>query len=84
MNKPPALELTPSSEIIRSNLNAMHATRKQFLRFESDGTLKRAPRHNITDPHASEISSGDEVFYKRNESQGNTLLLSQSACSRFK
>ena len=69
VNKPPALECTSSSEIVRNNLNAMHAARQEFVKFESDEKLKRALRHNVRDSHASEISSGDEVFYKRNDSK---------------
>ena len=67
-DKLPALESVSSSEIVRSNLNALHAARQEFVKFESDERLKRALRHNVRATDSSIIENGDEVFYKRNDS----------------
>ena len=64
----PALEETSSSDIVRNNLNAMHVARQQFMKFESSERLRRALRHNVRPTDGSNIASGDEVYYKRNES----------------
>ena len=67
INKPPALSSTSASEIICDNLNAMHAAREEFIKFESNEKVKRALRHNVRATDASEIENGSEVFYKRGD-----------------
>ena len=67
-DQPPALEAISSSEMIASNLNAMHAARKSFIASESSEKLRRALRHQIRGSIGHEYSTGDMVYYKRNES----------------
>ena len=67
-DKIPALENISSSDTVRTNLNAMHSARQEFIKFESSDRLKRALRHNVRPTDSSIIENGDEVFYKRNDS----------------
>ena len=66
-NKPPALNVSIASDLVRDNLNAMHSARQEFVKFESNEKLQRALRHNIRATEASLIENGDQVFYKRND-----------------
>ena len=61
----PALE-NSSFEIVRRNLNAMHAARKTAIEIESSERIRRALRHNVRPTDTSRINLGDKVFYKRN------------------
>ena len=45
-NKSLALGVS-TSEVVTSNLNAMHATRKQFIKCKSLEKLRRALRHQV-------------------------------------
>ena len=65
---PPALNPSPSSDLVRQNLNAMHTAREAFVKYESSEKLRRALRHNIRSNESSEIEIGDHVYYKRNNS----------------
>ena len=67
-NFPPALENVESSDIVRCNLSALHAARKEFVRIESDERIRRALRSNVRMSNIGDIKTGDEVFYKRNNS----------------
>lgn len=64
-DKLPALEGVSTSEIVASNLNAMHAARKQFIMCESSEKLRRALRHQVRTSTTQSYKNGD-VFYKRN------------------
>ena len=64
-DKSPALNSSNSLQVVCDNLNAMHATRQQFIKFESCEKVKRALRHNIKGTDADSVQSGDNVFYKR-------------------
>ena len=66
-NKPPALEQISNSEIVRKNLNALHAARKHFLTVESSEKLQRALRHNVRESEIQDVQQGDIVYYKRND-----------------
>ena len=68
IDRPPALTLTPCSEIVRNNLNAMHAARQDYVRLESSEKVKRALRHNIRSTEADDLHNGSQVYYKRNDS----------------
>ena len=67
-DKPPAVTLTPSSETVRLNLNAMRSAREDFVRAEASEKLRRALRHNIRETEAHNIELGSQVYYKRNDS----------------
>ena len=43
-NLPPALEKVSSSDIVRSNLTALHSAREQFMKYECSEKLQRALR----------------------------------------
>ena len=68
-NKPPALENVSSSDIVRKNLNALHAARQNFIRIESSEKVRRALRSNIRAMPLDSFSAGDEVYYKRDDSK---------------
>ena len=68
LNDPPAFEKVTDSETVRNNLNAMHVARTEFIRQDVDEKLVRAMKHNIRATHNENLVNGDEVFYKRNES----------------
>ena len=68
-NKLPGLENVTMSEIVRRNLNAVHVARQEFVKFESCDRIKRALRHNIRETHIDNLSNGDQVYYKRNNSK---------------
>ena len=67
--KPPGLEEADASDIVRRNLSALHAARRDFVQVESDDRLRRALRSNIRTTCASDLVNGDEIFYKRNDSE---------------
>ena len=64
----PALEGKTSSEIIAENLNAMHVARKTFIEAESSEKIRRALRHNIRTTGDIKYFTGDNIYYKRNDS----------------
>ena len=68
VNQPPALEATTSSEIVARNLNAMHAGRRAFIEAESSEKLRRALRHQIRPSIGQMFNNGDQVYFKRNQS----------------
>ena len=67
-SSPPALEIPESSTIVRNNLNALHSARQSFLKLESCEKVKRALRHNIRESTVYDVENGQEVYYKRNDS----------------
>ena len=67
-SQPPALEEFTMSDVVKKNLDAMHSARKEFLRYESDEKIKRALRYNIRSTLVEDLENGDEVYYKRNDS----------------
>ena len=67
-NELPGLEDASKSDLLRRNLNALHIARQAFIKFESDERIRRALRHNVRPTDSSKINQGDDVHYKRNES----------------
>ena len=65
-NKLPALEGVSTSEVVASNLNAVHAARKQFIKCESLEKLRCALHHQVRTGITQSYKNGDIVFYKRN------------------
>ena len=63
-DKPPALEVTTSSEVVAKNLNALHAARKAFIENEAPEKVRRAFRHKIRPITTIIYNQGDKVFYK--------------------
>ena len=68
-DQPPALEEVSSSNMVRENLNALHIARKGFIEQESSEKIRRALRSNVRNTSVDELNSGDEVYYKRNDSK---------------
>ena len=80
VDKPPALESDTVSDILRKNLNTMHAARQAYIRSESCEKVRRALRHNIRTTGEIRYVTGDRVYYKRLESRkwkGPAVVLGQ-------
>ena len=65
-NELPALETNTNSEIIFNNMKAMATAREAFIKAESSEKLKRALKHKIRTTSAMDYQIGEEVYYKRN------------------
>ena len=65
-NRPPALEGLSESKIVASNLRSMHKTGKAFIKSESSEKISRALRHNLGSCKDTIFTTGDDVYYKRN------------------
>ena len=70
IDQPPALEPTTSSEIVRKNLDAMHAARKNYIASESSERIRRALRHKVRSYADQHYESGQQVFYRRKSMKG--------------
>ena len=68
-NDLPGLEPRSDSAIVRDNLNALHASRKTFIEYESNERLTRALPHNVRSTDLEDLQNGEEVFYKRMDSR---------------
>ena len=68
-DKPPALDGETANDMIRNNLNALHASRQAKIKSESDERLKRALSHNIRTSGEVTYVNGDKVYYKRKDSK---------------
>ena len=66
-NELPALEGRTVSEIVASNLNAMHAARQQCIKSECLENIARASRHQTRTYRNTSYSTGDLVYYKRDQ-----------------
>ena len=66
-NRPPALE--GLSKIVASNLRSMHEARKAFIKSESSEKISRAFRHNLRSYKDAIFTTGDDVYYKKNDSK---------------
>ena len=61
----PALTQKNTSQLIRENLNAIHAARTAFIACENDEKIRRALGANIRSSGEIKYVTGDQVFYKR-------------------
>ena len=68
-NRPPALEGLTDSKIVASNLTSMHEARKAFIKIESSEKISRALGHNLRSYKDAVFTTGDDVYYKRNDSK---------------
>ena len=66
-SKPPALNDYDGnvSDLLRKNLESMHAARQAKIKSESDKRVRRALRHNIRTSGHKQYITGDRVYYKR-------------------
>ena len=61
----PALEEKTSSDLVRENLDALHASRKNFIKAENSQLIKRALKQNVRTYSEVQYNQGDKVYYKR-------------------
>ena len=59
-----ALDGKTQSEVFAYNLNILHASRRAFIKSESEERIRRALRHKVRVNEQS-FKNGDSVFYKR-------------------
>ena len=64
-NKPPALENISCSDTVRTNLNAMHLAREEFIKNESSAKLAKALKSQVRTHNDTKYKTGDLVYYKR-------------------
>ena len=80
-NRPPALATSqPASEVLRANLNALHAARTAFIEKEHSERVYRALSHNVRTTNNNRFINGDTVYYKRSDSpewKGPATVLGQ-------
>ena len=67
-DKPPALSGEPATTLIKTNLNALHKAREAFIQSEHSERIRRALSHNIRTSGDVKYVTGDQVYYKRNDS----------------
>ena len=65
----PALEAATTSNMIRVNLNALHAARKSFMNVESSKKIRRALKSNVRIYADDWIVTGDSVYEWRQNCQ---------------
>ena len=68
-NRPPELEGLSESKILASNSRSMHEARKGFITSQSSEKISRALRHNLRSYKDAIFTTGDDVYYKRNDSK---------------
>ena len=69
-DKLPALSSTTSSEIIRTNLEALHAARKNYIEAENSTKIRKALKHKTRVYTEQNFQQGDKVFFKRKSHRG--------------
>ena len=69
-NDLPAQEPSTHSDLVRTNLNALHKSRENFIKAESSDRIKRALKHNIRTYSEVDFLPGEKVYYKRNKVKG--------------
>ena len=68
-SKLPGFEKVTSSEIVRRNLEAQRLAKAEFVKFDSCEKIRRALKHNVRKTLIEDLEIGDEVYYKRNNSE---------------
>ena len=79
-DKPPALSGKPATQLIKTNLDALHKAREAFTQSEHSERIKRALSHNIRTTGDVKYVTGDHVYYKRKDSSewhGPGIVLGQ-------
>ena len=64
----PAMTQTNMSDMLKTNLNAIHSARTAFIACENDEKIRRALKSNIRASGETKYVTGDKVFYKRDSS----------------
>ena len=79
-DRPPALNEETVSDLIRKNLNCIHAARQAHIKCESDEKIRRALRHQVRTSGEVRYVTGDRVYYKRMDTKswkGPAVVLGQ-------
>ena len=69
-DKIPALDSYTTSDIVRINMNAQHAARKNFIANESSEKIRRALRSKVRSYSDETYESGMKVYYRRQNFRG--------------
>ena len=82
-SKLPGLSRVSSSELVRRNLEAKKKASEEFIKIVDCEKVKRALSRNVRDTNMDKINIGDEVYYKRNDSEewhgpGKVMLLEKN------
>ena len=80
---PPALTHDATSKIIKQNLEALHRAREAFICAENSERIRRARRANIRSANVNTYTTGDSVYYKRNDNRkwhGPGAVISRDGC----
>ena len=82
-SKLPGLSRVLSSELVRRNLEAKKKASEEFIKIVDCEKVKRALSSNVRDTKLDKINIGDEVYYKRNDSEewhgpGKVMLLEKN------
>ena len=64
----PATTQRSMSNLLKDNLNAIHAARTAFIACENDEKIRRALKANIRSSGEIKYVTGDKIFYKRDSS----------------
>ena len=68
-SKPPGLKKLSSLEMIGKITEAKRVAMEEFIKFDSCEKLKRALSRNVRTTILEDLKIGDEVYYKRNNSE---------------
>ena len=66
----PALESECMNDVVRKNLNCLHAARKSFIQAESSERVRRALKSKVRTYCDVNFEMGDKVLYKRQNYKG--------------
>ena len=66
----PALSPCTHSDLVRRNLEVMHAARKGYVAAESSERIRRALRMKLRTSNDTVVENGDSVYYRRENYQG--------------
>ena len=58
----------PSTDIIKRNCDARNKAREIFVKYEANEKIRKALRHNVRHTEIDLLQQGDEVLYKRKDS----------------
>ena len=61
----PSLEAATTSNMVKTNLNALHTARENITETESSEKIWRALRYNVRTYVDKEFVTGDTVYYRR-------------------
>ena len=66
-DKLPALSEHNASDVVREQLEVLHAAREAFTKSENSEKIRRALRHNVRSCNDRRFVTGDKVYFKRDK-----------------